>query len=406
MDIYRSLDWGVLLDWVSLLLRWTHVVAAIAWIGSSFYFIALDASLRPNPRLDPRVSGDTWQVHGGGFYQIQKYVVAPEFLPAHLTWFKWEAYSTWIFGFALLVTTYYANPTVYLLDAAVSNIEPLDAVPLAIGSLVLGWIGYDQLCRSWIGKDTARLAGVGFALLVLITYGFCHVFSGRGAFLQVGALVGSVMVGNVLFIIIPNQRKIVDALILGQEPDPLLGEQGKQRSVHNNYLTLPVVFVMLSNHYSFTYQTKWNWLILSFIFIASFLVRHWFNTMHTGARPDWRLWPAAAVPILCAIALGMLGQPAASVAEAGAAPVTFADVKQIVDQRCHVCHSARPQFPGFAEAPKGVMFDTPAQIKRLAPQIMAQAVKTLTMPLGNVTEITETERSALRSWIEAGSKLN
>jgi uncharacterized membrane protein len=405
MDIYRSLDWGVLLDWVSLLLRWTHVVAAIAWIGSSFYFIALDASLRPNPRLDPRVSGDTWQVHGGGFYQIQKYVVAPEFLPAHLTWFKWEAYSTWIFGFALLVTTYYANPTVYLLDAAISNIEPLDAVPLAIGSLVLGWIGYDQLCRSWIGKDTARLAACGFSLLILITYGFCHVFSGRGAFLQVGALVGSIMVGNVLFIIIPNQKKTVDALIAGQEPDPILGYQAKQRSIHNNYLTLPVVFVMLSNHYSFTYQTKWNWLILSCIFVASFLVRHYFNTMHTGAKPDWRLWPAAAVPIALAALVTLVDSysPPSATAEK---PVSFTEVRIIVDQRCHICHSAHPKFPAFSEPPKGVMFDTPSQILQYSKQIYAQAVKTHTMPLNNITEITEAERAALGSWIAAGSRTN
>jgi uncharacterized membrane protein len=395
-----------LIDWVSLLVRWTHVIAGIAWIGSSFYFIALDASLKPDPRLDRRVSGEAWQVHGGGFYNIQKYTVAPDFLPDHLTWFKWEAYGTWIFGFALLVLVYYLNPSVYLIDPAVMNIDVADAVPAAAASLVIGWFVYDLLCRSWFGQKTGRLALSGFILLVAVTFAYTHVFSGRGAFIQVGALVGSIMAANVLIIIIPGQRKVVAALLKGEEPDPIHGYQAKQRSIHNNYLTLPVVFTMLSNHYSFTYSSRFSWLILACIFVASFLVRHWFNTMHTGARPDWRLWPAAAVPVACAIALGMVDQGSLPVADASAAPVTFADVKQIVDQHCHVCHAASPKFPGFMEPPKGVMFDTPAQIKRQAPQIMAQAVKTRTMPLGNVTQITEAERSALGSWIAAGSKLN
>ncbi len=396
-----------LLDWAGLLIRWTHVIAGIAWIGSSFYFIALDAGLRPNPRLDTRVKGEAWQVHGGGFYQIQKFSVAPDFMPSHLTWYKWEAYGTWIFGFALLVLVYYLNPTVYLIDPQVMNIDVADAVPAAAASLLVGWFVYDLLCRSWIGRETGRLAITGGLLLTAAAYGYTHVFSGRGAFIQVGALVGSIMVGNVFFIIIPNQRKTVDRLLKGEEPDPIWGEQAKQRSVHNNYLTLPVVFTMLSNHYAFTYASpRYSWLLLACIFVASFLVRHYFNTMHTGAKPDWRLWPAAAVPVFGAILLSLAGQPSAPVADAAAPPVKFADVQQIVDQRCHTCHAAKPQFPGFAQAPKGIMFDTPAEIKKLAPQIMAQAVKTHTMPLGNVTEITEAERSALGTWIVNGSKLN
>lgn len=395
-----------LLDWVSLLVRWTHVIAGIAWIGSSFYFIALDAGLQHTARLDPRVKGEAWQVHGGGFYNIQKYSVAPEFMPEHLTWFKWEAYATWIFGFALLVLTYYLNPTIYLIDPQVMNIDPADAVPAAAASLLVGWFVYDLLCRSWFGKNTARLALSGFVLLVAVTYAYTHVFSGRGAFIQVGALVGSIMAANVLFVIIPGQRKVVAALLKGEAPDPIHGQVAKQRSVHNNYLTLPVVFTMLSNHYSFTYSSRWAWLVLACIFVASFLVRHWFNTMHTGAKPDWRLWPAAAVPVMGAILLSIAGQTSSPIADADAAPATFADVRHIVDQRCHVCHAARPQFPGFAEPPKGVMFDTPAQIKRQSQQIMAQAVKTHTMPLGNVTEITEAERSTLGAWIQAGSRLD
>jgi uncharacterized membrane protein len=234
------------------------------------------------------------------------------------------------------------------------------------------------------------------------------VFSGRGAFIQVGALTGSIMAANVLFIIIPNQHKTVNALLAGQEPNPIWGYQAKQRSIHNNYLTLPVLFTMLSNHYSFTYETKWNWLVLACIFVASFLVRHWFNTMHTGAAPDWKLWPAAAVPIFGAMLLTLFGQSAPSAPPPGTAalPATFAEVQQIVQQRCHVCHSAHPSYPGFSQAPKGVMFDTPAQIAMLSQQIYAQAVKTHAMPLNNITRITEAERGALGAWITAGSQAN
>lgn len=394
-----------LLDWITLLVRWTHVIAGIAWIGSSFYFIALDAGLRPNARLDSRVKGEAWQVHGGGFYNIQKFSVAPDFMPEHLTWFKWEAYGTWFFGFFLLVLVYYLNPSVYLIDPQVMKIGAADAVPAAAASLVIGWFVYDRLCKSPVGNNTARLAVVGFVLLLAVTYAYTHVFSGRGAFIQVGALVGTIMAANVLIIIIPNQRKTVARLLKGEEPDPAWGAQAKQRSIHNNYLTLPVVFTMLSNHYGFTFANpRTSWLVLGCIFIASFLVRHWFNTMHTGAKPDWRLWPAAAVPVIGAIALSLVGQPSVPLAEG--AQASFADIQPIIEQRCHVCHAARPRFPGFAEAPKGVMFDTPAQIRKQAPQIMAQAVKTHTMPLGNVTEITDAERATLGAWIVSGSRLN
>ena len=402
---YNLIEWSTVLDWIGLIVRWTHVIAGIAWIGSSFYFIALDASLKPAPNMPHGVSGETWQVHGGGFYQMRKYTIAPDSLPDHLTWFMWEAYSTWIFGFTLLVLVYYLNPGLYLIDATVFNIGEWDAVTLGAGSLVLGWFAYDALCRSWFGRETGRLALSGFILLVLIAWGYAHVFSGRGAFIQIGALVGSIMVGNVAIIIIPNQRKTVAKLLAHEEPDPKWGKEAKQRSVHNNYLTLPVVFTMLSGHYAFTYQSKWNWLILACIFIASFLIRHYFNTMHTGRTPDWRLWPAAAVPIFLAMLLTVFGNGAAT-DTASAAPVAFAEVRHIVDQRCHVCHAAHPTFPGFAEPPKGVMFDNPAQIQRLSPQIYAQVVRTKAMPLGNITEITDDERARIAAWISAGAKLN
>jgi len=392
---------GLLIDWVELLVRWTHVIAGIAWIGSSFYFIALDASLKHAPHLDPRVKGEAWQVHGGGFYQMQKFLVAPEFMPEELTWFKWEAYTTWIFGFLLLCLVYYLQPSLYLIDPAVLRITPYDAVVLGVASLAAGWVIYDQLCKSPVGQDTGRLATVGFVLLVAAAFGYTHVFSGRGAFIHVGALVGTIMVGNVFLVIIPNQRIVVRDLIAGRTPDPRLGAQAKQRSVHNNYLTLPVVFTMLSNHYAFTYSGRWSWLVLAAVFIASFLVRHWFNTRHTGVKPDWRLWPAAAVPMLLAAALTFAGQPRV---ETGAAPVSFAEVDQIVTQRCAVCHAAHPRFNGIAEAPKGIRLDTPARIAQHAAQIYQQAVVTKAMPLGNITGITDKERQDLAQWVQSGAK--
>jgi uncharacterized membrane protein len=389
--------------WVEMIVRWMHVIAGIAWIGSSFYFIALDASLKHQSHLDHRVKGETWQVHGGGFYQMQKFVVVPEFMPDELTWFKWEAYATWIFGFALLVLTYYLNPSLYLIDPAVADLTPWDAVAIGLASLGFGWLIYDGLCRSWFGNTTPRLALSGFLLLVAVEILYSRLYSGRGAFIHVGALVGSIMVGNVFFTIIPGQRKIVADLMAGREPDPALGARAKQRSVHNNYLTLPVIFTMISNHYPFVYASRWNWVVLSAVFIGTFLIRHWFNVKHTGEKPDWRLWPAGAVPIALAALLTVLLQPRPAPRAAGAEPVHFAQVQDIIGMRCHVCHTARPSFPGITAPPKGIMFDSPAQIVRQAPLINAQAVAARAMPMGNATNITEDERAALGAWIAAGA---
>ena len=394
---------GLLMEWLELLVRWTHVVCGIAWIGASFYFIALDASLKPGAQLPHGVKGDAWQVHGGGFYQIQKYLVAPGALPTHLTWFKWEAYATWIFGFALLVLVYYLNPTVYLIDPAVMPLSVSDAVVGGAASLAAGWVVYDLLCRSWFGRDTARLAVAGFALLMAASFGYTHVFSGRGAFIHVGALVGTLMVGNVFLVIMPNQRIVVADLIAGRTPDPRLGAQAKQRSIHNNYLTLPVVFIMLTNHYAFTYSGRWAWLVLAFVFVASFLVRHWFNVGHTGVRADWRLWPAAAVPIAAGVLVTLIAQPGLGTAQAAAHPTSFAEVQHIVAARCQPCHAARPSWEGISEAPKGVMLDTPTRIALLAPQIRTQAVTLRAMPMNNATGITEAERAALADWIDHGA---
>jgi uncharacterized membrane protein len=388
-------------DWVTLLLRWVHVIAGIAWIGASFYFVALDASLKRNDRLEAGVGGEAWQVHGGGFYRIQKYLIAPSYLPAELTWFKWEAYTTWIFGFALLIAIYYAQPQLYLIDRSVAEIGTADAVLIALLSLPIGWLLYDSLCRSGLGKSPRRLALAGFVLLVAVIWGFTHIFSGRGACVQIGALVGTIMVGNVFFVIIPNQEKIVATLLADRQPDASLGVQSKQRSLHNNYLTLPVVFLMISNHYPSITNGPANWIVVSGVFVVGFLVRHFFNLRHTGATPHWWLLPAAALITAALVIITLAPRPDSNSASAA----TFGEVQRIVEARCQVCHSAKPSFAGMTEAPKGIMFDSPRQIAALAPQIYVQAVQSRAMPLNNVTGITEDERRALGAWISAGSKI-
>jgi uncharacterized membrane protein len=393
-------------DWVALLLRWTHVVAGIAWIGSSFYFVALDAGLKRNDTLDAGIGGEAWQVHGGGFYRIQKFIVAPSFLPAELTWFKWEAYATWIFGFALLIVTYYAQPRLYLIDPTVADLDTGNAVLIALLTLPLGWLVYDSLCRSALGRNPLRLSIAGLILLLAVIWGLTHIFSGRGAYMQVGALVGTIMVANVFFVIIPNQKKIIDSLLAGQTPDPALGLQGKQRSLHNNYLTLPVVFLMISNHYPSISSGPVNWIVVSGVFVVGFLVRHFFNQKHSGRPPQWWLFPVAGViVIMLAVATVPRGSRMDGAAAGPATPVEFAQVQRIVQTRCQVCHSATPRFQGITEPPKGVMFDSPAEIAALAPQIYIQAVASHAMPLNNLTSITDEERHMLGAWIDGGSKI-
>jgi len=382
----------VILAWVSALLRWTHVVAGIAWIGSSFYFIAADLSLRGRASLPDGVKGETWQVHGGGFYHIQKYLVAPAYMPEELTWFKWEAYSTWIFGFLLLASTYYVQPALYLIDPSVAALEPWQAVATSLVSLAVGWLLYDVICRSPLGRDTRVLTIAVGVLVAAASELYLRLFGGRAAFLHVGALVGSLMVGNVFFLIIPNQKKVVADLVAGRQPDPRLGAQAKQRSTHNNYLTLPVLFLMVSNHYPMTFGTGHARLVLAGLFLTGFLVRHFFNMKHAGLTPYRWLWPAAALVMAATIAI-TLPSPARV-----AGPVTLAEVGPIVAARCAPCHSATPTFEGIAQAPKGIAFDAPAQISAHAAEIMQQVVVTRAMPLGNATQMTDEERAKIAAW--------
>ena len=392
----------VLAESASAVLRWLHVIAGIAWIGSSFYFIHLDLSLRPRPGLPPGVKGDEWQVHGGGFYHMMKYLVAPAQMPDSLTWFKWEAYTTWLSGFALLVLVYYLGADLFLIDKSVLDLTAVQAAVIAFVSLAVAWLAYEGLCRSPLGNHEVALALVGYVFLVALTYGFIHVFSGRGAFTQIGALIGTIMVANVFVIIIPYQKKSVAAMLAGKTPDPRWGALGKQRSVHNNYLTLPVVFLMLSNHYPLFYATRFNWLIVAIVLAIGPVIRHFFNSRHEGKGSPWWTWGVAAAGMAAVAWFSAAGPRTLTIGALPPAP-KFADVSNIVMSRCAMCHAAEPVWAGLAAPPKGVLLDTDEHIRLHAPLIAAAAVRSDAMPPGNITEMTPDERLTLASWLAAGA---
>jgi uncharacterized membrane protein len=387
-------------DWLNLLLRWLHVIAGIVWIGSSFYFIALDNHLRP-PK-DPRdaeegVGGETWEIHGGGFYNIKKYLVAPRILPETLYWFKWEAYTTWLSGFALMIVLYYLNADTYLIDKSVADLSAGEAVAISVGLLAAAWIVYDVLCRLLASRPLV-LATVLLVLITVAAWGIGHLFSARAMYLQIGAMLGTMMVGNVFFVIIPAHWELVRAKQAGREPDPAANARAKLRSVHNNYLTLPVVFTMLSNHFPFTYGHSYAWLILVALLVIGAWVRHFFNLRHMG-RTVWWIPASAAVAIAV---LAILIRPQNESA-AGTATVPFAQVASIVERRCAACHSDHPTK--VDAAPRGIKLDTPEEIKAEAQAIDQQAVQTKAMPLGNVTGMTQAERDVLGRWIAQGAKV-
>ncbi len=386
-----------LLEWVNLGVRWLHVIAGIAWIGSSFYFIWLDASLRDPEKPNDQLAGDLWAIHGGGFYHVEKYKIAPEKLPKILHWFKWEAYTTWMSGFALLILVYYVNADAYLLDSSVRSMPAWQGILIGLASLAVGWIVYDVLCRI-SGKSNLITALVGFPLVVAMMYGFTQVFGSRAAYLHVGAVLGTIMAANVFFVIIPSQKELVRAAAAGQSPNPEFGTKAKQRSLHNNYITLPVVFVMISNHYPSTYGHAWNWAILAGIFVAGGAIRHFFNLRNKGHLNVWIL----PVSIVALFALAVVTAPKKT---ADGPKVSFPQAKDVIDRRCVSCHSAKPTDPAFPVPPSGIVFDTPEKIKALAVRIKERAVVSKTMPLANRTGITEEERALLGRWIEAGAAL-
>ena len=394
---------SILQDWTSLIFRWLHVVAAIGWIGSSFYFIHLDLSLKPGKDLPDGVQGEAWQVHGGGFYRIVKYLVAPSSLPDELTWFKWEAYTTWLSGFALMVVVYYLDAELFLVDKSVLDLTPLKAGLFSFGSLLVAWLLYEIACRSGLARHELAFAIGGYLFLVLLTYAFTHVLSGRGAFNQIGALIGTIMVANVFLTIIPNQKKIVAALLAGQAPDPKLGKAGKERSVHNNYLTLPVLVLMISNHYPLLYATRFNWLIVAIVLALGPIIRHFFNERHAGRPSPWWVWGVAAAGM---IAIGFLSAagPRDARTSALASPPTFASVEEIVMSRCSMCHAAEPVWTGIVTAPRGVLLDESEHIRRNIRLVARNAAWASAMPPGNITEMTGEERATIAAWIASGEK--
>jgi uncharacterized membrane protein len=387
-----------LTDWLDLLLRWLHVIAGIVWIGTSFYFVALDSHLlSPRDERDREggVVGEAWEVHGGGFYRVSKYRVVPEQLPEPLHWFKWEAYTTWLSGFALLVVLYYLDADAYLIDRSVADISVAEAVAISLVLLVLAWFVYDSLCRL-LGGHELLLAAALLAFVALSAYAVSETFSARALPIQLGGMLGTMMVGNVFFVIIPGHWELVRAKRAGREPDPVHGVRGKQRSVHNNYLTLPVVLAMLGPHFPFVYAREHGWLVLLALMLVGAWVRHFFNLRHRG-RTVWAIPATAAVAVL---ALAVAIRPDEEAPTAGAA-VPFAQVAAIVEQRCAPCHSSQPTNPSFSTAPLGIVLDTPEQIRALADAIDQQAVQTRAMPLGNATGMTDEERDVLGRWIRS-----
>ncbi|TMH62908.1 MAG: hypothetical protein E6H55_07075 [Betaproteobacteria bacterium] len=388
------------IDWLNLLVRWLHFIAGIAWIGASFYFVMLDNSLsRPKKPDDATrgVSGELWAVHGGGFYCSQKYLTGPkgEPLSENLHWSKWEAYTTWLSGTGLLALIYWWGANSYLIDRNVLALSPVAAIAISIAFLAAGWIIYDALCRV-LEKNENLLVGLIFVLVMGAAWALFNIFSARAAFIHVGAMIGTIMVANVFFHIIPGQKKMVADIRAGREPDPKPGIIGKQRSVHNTYLTLPVLFTMISNHYPMTYSHAYGWLVLGAIMLAGVLIRQFFVLRHSG-KVNWAL-PGVAVVLLVGVAIAIAPKSAAR----GGDAVPFARVQGVLDQRCVGCHAVHPTQAGFAQPPKGVLLDSPEQIAANAPKL-AETVANRYMPIGNLTQMTDDERSLIAAWFAQGA---
>ncbi|MGV6815931.1 MAG: urate hydroxylase PuuD [Thiotrichales bacterium] len=383
-----------LTDWLNLIVRWIHLITGIAWIGASFYFNWLEGNLNRSGSLSKGVAGDLWAVHGGGFYHVQKFEVAPEKLPETLHWFKWEAYWTGITGLMLLFIVYYSAPGTYLVDTSVADISPLLAVFIGLLAIVLSWLGYDQLCKTNLVDKPGPFFIVVFIAFTIAAFLLSQVFNPRAAYIHIGAMIGIIMVANVFFVIIPSQRSMVDAVEAGKTPDGDIGKRGFQRSLHNNYFTLPVLFIMISNHFPFTYGHTYNWLILAALSAISIAVRHYFNLKNRGRNLRWIL-PAAALAL---ITLGYVIAPNRTTVALTSDPVSLAEARQIVDTHCSSCHSQNPTDPAFQQPPGGVAFDSEQDLLRNAAGIYQRAVATHSMPLGNSTGMTMEERTRLGTW--------
>jgi uncharacterized membrane protein len=400
-------EYTIIWEWLSFAARWLHVITAIAWIGSSFYFIALDLSLQKNPNLPKNVHGEEWQVHGGGFYHIQKYLVAPAELPTHLTWFKWESYATWVSGFALMCIVYYAGADLYLIDRNLWDVEPWVGILTSIGTIVISYLIYDLLCKSKLGQQPTLLMVLLYFILIFAAWGYTQIFTGRAAFLHLGAITATIMSCNVFMVIIPNQKVVVADLIANKTPDPKYGKIAKLRSTHNNYLTLPVIFLMLSNHYPLAFGTEYNWVIASLVFLMGVTIRHYFNSMHArSGKPTWT-WAVTIIIFLIIMWLSTVPKilntniskiPKSS--ERFLESQEFENVQDIILTRCSMCHAAEPGYMGIHTAPKNVLLETKEQIARYARDIYLQAGRSNAMPPANVSWMEKAERALLVKWYE------
>ena len=388
-------------EWTELILRWFHVIAGIAWIGSSFYFIALDLSLKQNKNLPDKSHGEAWQVHGGGFYHLVKYLVAPSKMPSELTWFKWEAYATWVSGFALLALIYYAGAELYMIDIVKYDLEKYEAVIISLLGVVFGWVIYDFVCRLSLKTNVYVLISSIFILITVMSWAYSEIFSYRGAFMQIGTVLGTIMVANVLMIIIPGQKKVVASLLANETPNPIHGAIAKQRSLHNNYLTLPVIFIMISNHYPLIYATKYSWIIISIILIIGALIRHFFNIKHTGAKPPY--WVCVPIIILGSIIfyISDLGKPKLNNVKNTATLIelipekTLVSAQEIIVSKCSMCHAKEPLWENMKNAPKLVNLETSTDIINNIDNIYKQSVLSYAMPPGNISFLEENERSLI-----------
>ncbi|MGR3637942.1 urate hydroxylase PuuD [Alterinioella nitratireducens] len=408
-------DFLIIWDWLGFAVRWLHVITAIAWIGSSFYFVALDLGLQKAPDMPEGAHGEEWQVHGGGFYHIRKYLVAPSEMPEHLTWFKWESYMTWLSGAVLLMIVYWAGAELYLIDPNKADLATWQGIVISAASLTIGWLVYDFLCKSKLGESPTTLMLLLFVLLVIMGWGYDQIFTGRAMLLHLGAFTATIMTANVFFIIMPNQRIVVKDLQEGRTPDAKYGKIAKLRSTHNNYLTLPVIFLMLSNHYPLAFATEYNWIIAALVFLMGVTIRHFFNTMHSRKGEPYWTWAVTAALFIVIMWLSTAGIQQDSWEESEARDLTareevlvaaagFEDVSAIVPGRCAMCHAREPSWPGIRRAPRDILLETPADIARAAQVIYLQAGLTDAMPPANVSYMEPEERAIIRSWYRAAAE--
>lgn len=402
-------DLAIFWDWIAFSVRWLHVVTAMAWIGASFYFIALDLMLKPNEALPKGAHGEEWEVHGGGFYHTVKYMVAPARMPEHLTWHKWQSYTTWLSGAALLMIVYWVGGELFLLDPTKADLSLWQGILISGGSLTIGWLLYDTMCKSKLADHPTVLMLLLFVILVIMSWGYNQIFTGRAALLHLGAFTATIMTANVFFQIMPNQRIVVADLKAGRTPDAKYGKIAKVRSTHNNYLTLPVVFLMLSNHYPLAFATEFSWIIASLIFLTGVTIRHYFNTMHkTGTGPHWT-W-AVTVVLMLVIAWLSTVKTRETWEEAEARELTayeqqyasaagFDDAYDVVVGNCSMCHAREPVWGNMQWAPKGVYLETPGDVARRADQIYLQAGLSHAMPPPNAIQMDEDARQTIVAWV-------